>query len=176
MRRLKIDMLELETAFEDNFPEHSSFLDTETGKVVLVTDETRHKMQDFPEKEGETQEDKEARFLEWAKQNACAEWEIEFLQQVYEVENAPEGRFVEIPQPDSSEDYRDMVDFADTVEEEHLENLLRVALDGRGAFRRFKDVLVGFPKERERWFAYKQERLKERIREWLEWQEIELLQ
>ena len=32
--------------------------------------------------------------------------------------------------------------------------------EGKGAFRRFKDVLMGFPVDRERWFAFRSERLR----------------
>jgi hypothetical protein len=34
-------------------------------------------------------------------------------------------------------------------------------------FRRFKDVLAGHPAERERWFAFHSERVREATREWL---------
>jgi len=40
--------------------------------------------------------------------------------------------------------------------------MLEVALNGRGVFRRFKDVLSGSPAEHERWFAFHDERLRRR--------------
>jgi len=61
-----------------------------------------------------------------------------------------------------------MEDFIATVEDEHLAELLEVAINGRGAFRRFKDVLLRYPEERERWFRFKDERMQERACEWLE--------
>ncbi len=48
-----------------------------------------------------------------------------------------------------------------------------VALDGRGAFRRFKDVLAEYPAERERWFGFHDERVRKAMREWLEDHDIE---
>lgn len=57
--------------------------------------------------------------------------------------------------------------FAATVEDEELRELLFAALDGRGAFGRFKDVLAGCPGERQRWFRYKDERMEDRVRDWL---------
>ena len=47
-----------------------------------------------------------------------------------------------------------MVQFTRTIDDPRLRELLEVALDGRGAFRRFKDMLARWPKERERWFAF----------------------
>jgi len=55
-----------------------------------------------------------------------------------------------------------------TVEDDHLSELLEVAINGKGAFRRFKDVLLNYPEERERWFQFKDDRMKERALEWLD--------
>jgi hypothetical protein len=60
-----------------------------------------------------------------------------------------------------------MRDFVATVTDPRLEERLGDALRGKGAFRRFKDVLLGYPQERERWFAFKHLRLRERARAWL---------
>jgi hypothetical protein len=58
--------------------------------------------------------------------------------------------------------------FITTVEDDHLSELLEVAINGKGAFRRFKDVLLNYPEERERWFQFKDDRMKERALEWLD--------
>jgi hypothetical protein len=76
-------------------------------------------------------------------------------------------RYERIPRAESHEGYRDMVDFIVTLENEHLAELLGVAIDGKGAFRRFKDVLLDHPEEEERWFRFKDERMEARALEWL---------
>lgn len=48
-----------------------------------------------------------------------------------------------------------MVEFTETVSDLRLREKLAVALDGRGAFGRFKRVLGDYPEERERWFDTK---------------------
>ena len=53
------------------------------------------------------------------------------------------------------------------VEEPKLRARLEVSIDGKGAFRRFKDVLMAFGSERERWFTYRSERLKTFMEAWL---------
>jgi len=73
-----------------------------------------------------------------------------------------------IPRAESHEGYEDMVDFIATVEDERIVELLDVAINGKGAFRRFKDVLLNYPEERERWFRFKDERMEERALEWLD--------
>ena len=77
-------------------------------------------------------------------------------------------RYERIPKAESHEGYQDMVDFIATVDNEHLAELLEVAINGKGAFRRFKDVLLNYPEERERWFQFKDERMEERALEWLD--------
>ena len=77
-------------------------------------------------------------------------------------------RYERIPKAESHEGYKDMVDFIATVEDEHLAELLEVAINGKGAFRRFKDVLLNYPEESERWFRFKDDRMEERALEWLD--------
>jgi len=77
-------------------------------------------------------------------------------------------RYERIPKAESHEGYEDMEDFIATVKDERLVELLEVAINGRGAFRRFKDVLLRYPEERERWFQFKDERMQERAHEWLD--------
>jgi hypothetical protein len=77
-------------------------------------------------------------------------------------------RYKPIPKAESHEGYEDMEDFIATAEDEHLRELLEVAINGKGAFRRFKDVLARYPEERERWFHLKYNKLEERALEWLE--------
>jgi hypothetical protein len=76
-------------------------------------------------------------------------------------------RYEQIPKVESHEGYRDMVDFITALDDEHLAGLLEVAINGKGAFRRFKDVLLNYPEERERWFQFKDDRMEERALEWL---------
>jgi hypothetical protein len=63
--------------------------------------------------------------------------------------------------------HQHMVDFTNTVTHPHLHDLLDVALNGGGAFRRFKDVLYNHQAEREEWLAFNAQRWRERIDDWL---------
>ncbi len=67
----------------------------------------------------------------------------------------------------SREQYRWMERFIATVEEPDLRDQLVRSIDGKGAFRRFKDVLMSFPVDRERWFAFRSERLRACMEAWL---------
>lgn len=77
------------------------------------------------------------------------------------------GRLIHVEPLGSEVEYRWMAEFAGTVRDARLRDRLEVALDGRGAFRRFKNVVLDFPAERERWFAFRDDRLHAAAREWL---------
>jgi uncharacterized protein UPF0158 len=91
----------------------------------------------------------------------------ETQRQLTEIDEAEPGRYLQVRRADSREGYDDMQDFIDTVSDEHLQELLNVAIQGRGAFRRFKDVLARHPAEQRRWFEFQAARLDGRVREWL---------
>ena len=67
----------------------------------------------------------------------------------------------------SREAYRDMELFIASVEDPGRADRLTIAIEDRGAFRRFKDVLVRWPGELERWYALSEERQRGRARSWL---------
>lgn len=68
---------------------------------------------------------------------------------------------------DSREAYQDMVDFTHLVGDARARDLLSRALEGRGAFRRFKDTLFEFPGIRREWFSFHDLRMQRRAIEWL---------
>ena len=67
----------------------------------------------------------------------------------------------------SFEAYGDMQAFVARVPERRAADLLARAIEGRGAFRRFKDTLFEFPALREAWFAFHDVRMSRRAIEWL---------
>ncbi|HLL21941.1 MAG TPA: UPF0158 family protein, partial [Kofleriaceae bacterium] len=72
----------------------------------------------------------------------------------------------------SREQYRWMERFVGSVVDEPLRERLIISIDGKGAFRRFKDVLLAYPAERERWFSYRADLLHWHIQNWLEQHDI----
>ena len=84
-----------------------------------------------------------------------------------------EGYLIRVEPLSSQIEYRWMAAFAETVADRRLREMLDLALDGRGAFRRFKAVLSDYPIERESWFAYHQECLDQEMKDWLLENDIE---
>jgi hypothetical protein len=83
-------------------------------------------------------------------------------------ERLADRRLIPIDPLPPSVEYGWMEEFAATVREAALRRQLEGALSGSHPFRRFKDILAGHRVERERWFAFHGERVREAAREWLE--------
>ena len=149
MKKLKVDMIELEAAFEDASWEMSYYLDLETGEVVMLTDEMRYYWEEPPD-------------------HPLQEWEQEWVEMAERVEDGYGSRYISVPQGDSRQGYRDMEHFIGTVQDDRLREQLWRAIEGRGAFRYFKDVLANHRRERERWFDFRNEQVRRRVLDWLE--------
>jgi hypothetical protein len=80
---------------------------------------------------------------------------------------ASDTSYMRVEPVSSREQYRWMERFIPMVEDKPLSDLLTQAIDGKGAFRRFKDVLMSHGAERERWFAFRSERLRVFMEAWL---------
>jgi len=80
---------------------------------------------------------------------------------------ASDTSYLRVEPVSSREQYRWMERFIPMVEDKPLSDLLVQAIDGKGAFRRFKDVLMSHGAERERWFAFRSERLRVFMEAWL---------
>jgi len=77
------------------------------------------------------------------------------------------GKWLWVHCEGSRDGYRDMERFIGTVSDPGRADRLDIAITGRGAFRRFKDVLARWPGELERWHAFSAERQYGRARAWL---------
>ncbi|NKX53130.1 UPF0158 family protein [Arthrobacter mobilis] len=67
----------------------------------------------------------------------------------------------------SQEGYRLMESFIGSVDNGRARELLWRAIDGKGAFRRFKDTLYEFPGLMERWLAFHDDCVRRYAIEWL---------
>jgi hypothetical protein len=84
-----------------------------------------------------------------------------------EDEDEDEDRWLFVQPIGSRPAYRDMLAFIATRENYDLAARLAQAVNGRGAFRRFKDALIDWPEDRDDWFEFSDERRRGRARAWL---------
>lgn len=130
--------------------ELTAYLDTETGEIISMPDNVMQAVEAGKEK------------VEW-----LSDWEQELLETAENVLGDNANRYLLIPRRKSREGYEVMVAFANTVEDKHLGEKLGIALNGKGVFRRFRDVLNHHPDELERWYKFKDDYLKDEAVQWL---------
>lgn len=63
--------------------------------------------------------------------------------------------------------YQWLDDYIRQVEEPAVKMRMEAAINGKGAFRRFKDILLTLPEERRKWFEFRDVKMRERIVEWV---------
>jgi hypothetical protein len=179
LRKLKIDLSELELAFENSSWEAAYFLDLETGEVLFVQENTFRDLENIYENypsDDEDEEDAEPIVLkDVLDEMDLHDWEREMLLEADLVREGSDERFLRVPVADSREGYLDMEEFVETVQKPAVQMRLAQALRGKGAFRRFKDALLSYPQERERWFAFQNERIRQRVLDWLASEHIEVI-
>jgi hypothetical protein len=173
-RKLTVNMTELEVAFEsfDEIMQVLFYLDLESGEVVMTTEEDRNNLQEAYD----TYADPETGQIDWPAvlpQLDLPDWQKQTLMIADQVEAGFGERYITVPHDDSREGYNDMVAFIEMITNPRLQNRLERAISGKGAFRYFKDVLLDYPKERERWFEFRNERLRQRMLDWLDSEGIE---
>ncbi len=175
-RRLRIDLGDLGFAFDGGPGEAASYLDVETGEVLWVSTEVRQELERIDEEidaDLVDNEPRQAAIAAAAAGRGLPDWMVDELLEADRVEAGFGSRFIRIPPAESRAGYEDMEEFISTVGNERLQEQLWIAIRGRGAFRRFKDVLADHPTERERWFTFKDERVRGRVLAWLAKEGIE---
>ena len=147
MRRLYVDLAQLASAFDNSSYELSFYLDLETGKVEMVTEDMRRELEALDEILNEIKEEEttSAEELVPAGEHGLPDWQQDALAVARAVEEGSSTRYIAIPKVEGHEAYRDMEDFIATVANPRLQERLYRAISGHGAFRDFKDVLLDYP-------------------------------
>lgn len=153
MARVKLSAI-LE-GMEMQSDETHALLDRRTGDVLFVSDE------EFRAAE------------EDADPSDYPEWQRENIERAKTVEADTTGRFVALPDPFEIDEWHMMQDFAFTVDDDALAESILRAIQGRGAFRHFKD-LAGEAGLADRWCTYRDEQYREVALEWCEFQRIDV--
>lgn len=180
-QKLEIDLDQLDLALQTACYEMRYYLDLETGEILLVPEEYlsgvkriyRKRYERFQEARESGEEVREVPVEEDLKKEALRGSEEEMLLLAHRLLQDDGERYLSIEGQDSREAYREMERFIPTVDDPELRERLWRAIDGRGAFRYFKDVLLDHLDVREDWFAFKEVQNQRRLERWLEAHDIE---
>ncbi len=131
------------------------FLDTETGEVVLMQDETLSMAEEDP-----------------AEIESLQGWQKEDAQLALSILTT--DRYLQLPARFDVDEYRIMRDFCDEVESDKARAALQSAMQGQRAFRRFKDTLFAL-NLMDSWHIYRRNAFEEILRTWCEEHGITLI-
>ncbi|AST90846.1 UPF0158 family protein [Sutcliffiella cohnii] len=128
---------EMDTQSEDD----KSFINRETGKIIIIETSILRRIEE-EEIEAETNVGGESLYIEAL--------DIIENDEKYEV----------IPSQWDINEYEMMEDFISSMESPKVRDRLYGVIKGKGAFRRFKDMIIKLDVEQQ-WYLYKDQRLKE---------------
>ena len=172
-RKLYVNLPDLWTAMDDISWENHAYLDLATGEVCLVTEEIQHQLESiYVELYDETGRERQP-IAAAIQQAGVPDWMKAALTLAHQIQSTYGERYLAIPHADAHEGYTDMQDFTATVAGHRAQDRLLDALHQRRPFRHFKEVLARYPRERERWFAFRDSRLQVRAQAWLAAQGLE---
>jgi hypothetical protein len=133
-------------ALEIQFDEMRSFVDLETGQVHTVSrDEMR-----AAEESGEDEDDEE-------------DEETKLLKRIVWMDES----ILELPDKFEVNEWSIMEDFSLSVTSNRIRDDLLRAIEGKGAFRYFKDTIRRHGIEKE-WYAFRDQALREIAKDWCE--------
>jgi len=127
------------------------YLNRQTGEMLSVNDEEVSLVENDDEPE-EFDDD-------------TSEWPSEHLAKVREALDSED--YLPLPGKDELDEYHLLERFCGQEEDERLRGKLLRAIEGRGAFRRFKDLAHESGRE-EAWYAFRDGALEDLAAEWLE--------
>ena len=173
MKRLRINMIDLAEAFELGGQDFAYYLDRETGEVLMVGSEAQHLLNQIYEAAGSAEPGAPVDLDGALERRGVGNWLKETVKTAHRIDRGFGSRYLQVPESDSFAGYADMKAFIESVPDRAFADRLWTAIQGKGAFHRFKDTLAAQPALEQRWFKFKEEQMRARMAEWLAAQEIE---
>ncbi len=168
MTKNKIDYDEIQKAMEDIEREaFDYFLDIETGGVVILSEDILQRAQTII---AESYDDDMSAYeaIELDEDPDLPDWIEGEVELALEIFINGQTRYLRIPERRSADVFQAMQEYIAELDNPELRRLMEGIFDGKGVFRRFKNVLERFPKERKQWHSYNARAARNEIIAWLQ--------
>jgi hypothetical protein len=172
-RKVSVDLGELQIALSTSSQQMEHYLDLETGRVILISEDIQFTLREIRSEMNDGESGETRSLEEVLADRDHTDWKQEMLLDADRIERGYGTRYLLVEQLDPHADYGDMERFISTVEDQRMRERLEIAIHGRGAFRRFKDLIARYPDTQDQWYAYKDARERQQVLEWLGVQGIE---
>jgi hypothetical protein len=167
MKKLTIDFNEIQKAMEDvSRDAYEYFFDIQCGEVIILSVDILMRAQEMLE---ESYDDDMVNYeeVEFDEVVEIPPWMEEEIELAMDILLHDCSRFVRIPERSSHHGFNVMREFTESVKNPDLREKLSNIIDGKGAFRRFKDALEPYSKERKQWYGYNAVANRKVIEKWL---------
>ena len=145
---MKIKLSKLIEGFEFQSEMSESYLDKETGEIFFISEDDRFALEN-PDMEP-------------------PEWQKEHLERIKPLlEDFDQERYIGLPSEFDFNEYSVMEKFIASLSSNKLQDSLWNAIEGRGAFRRFKDRIAQYGIDNQ-WYSYRDAAVKQFIIDWCE--------
>jgi hypothetical protein len=101
------------------------------------------------------------------------EWQRENIEKAISIIEDEDGVYVDFTLRNDYNEYQVIQDFIGTLKDDEIRAELYEAIEGRGAFRRFKDGILEHGVDKH-WYKYKESKIKELVIEWCKDHDIEV--
>ena len=152
----KVILSELIDALESQSDESQIYLNRNTGEIIYLTEEdiqaveNNDPLDDYPE------------------------WQQETIEKARIILGTSSEIFLQLPDKWDIHEYEIMENFIDTIENLELADNLNNVIRGKGAFRRFKDMIHEYDIQ-DHWYTHRDDALREIAIDWCREQNIEYI-
>ncbi len=168
MKKVTVYWSEITEAFELSTTGADYYLDTESGRTLLVMEDSQDHLnkvyREYYDPDNPDSFDIEAALAK----SDLQDWEKTMVAEAHIVEQHFGSRVILIPDLSSHESYVEMENFIRTMKNGRLQDRLWNAIQKRKPFSQFRHVIQQNPDDLQRWYDYKDEQMKKRTLAWLE--------
>ncbi|MDZ4672229.1 MAG: UPF0158 family protein [Phototrophicales bacterium] len=171
MKRLRIDRSDFEPLFETSSYDATVYLDSDTGDVIIITQDDRDTFDTWVyEQFGEFATTSQ---IVGVIEKVIRDWDARKREVMVTLAHLDDSdRYIELPGQNTSQSYGDMEKFIVTIKDKTQHAALETAIQGKGAFSRFKNTLTKYDLW-DAWNKFIEDRKYKRMAAWLKSQNIE---
>lgn len=148
-RKAAVKLDDLITEIEIQMDETLTYINTRTGEVITLSREEMRAAED---------EDPLENYPDWQREN---------IEQAIQIIEDEDEVYLNFTLRNEYHEYEIIEDFIGTLSEAEVREELFGAIQGRGAFRRFKDGIIEHDVEKQ-WYEFKEKKVKELVIAWCE--------
>ncbi|KRE21100.1 UPF0158 family protein [Paenibacillus sp. Soil522] len=146
-RKAAVKLDDLITEIEIQMDETLTYINTQTGEVITLSREEMTAAED---------EDLLENYPDWQREN---------IEQAIKIIEDEDEVYLDFTLRNEYHEYETVEEFIETLNKSEVREELFGAIQGRGAFRRFKDGIIEHDVEKQ-WYEFKEKKVKDLVIEW----------